>query len=282
MNDIEEIKKSPFYEVACVLDELGYLDFIKRADIIHKRPEMLSHEEHYFKVKTLLLGIISALSYMQLSVLHIQRKHNKQYFLTHGYIDYSVYRYHYFVFCHGIATLHDLFFKLIVEINGFNIGSKRMIQWKILKNMLLAKNEIDIVKLLEEFYTTIKEHEQKRNIASHEGFLTSPLLEDYYTTHIWTNACNKNNNDNCYPQYTEGTKENKYLITHTKKKFIDELNLLIDTSVNYTLSLFDLLLPIMISQIDMEFIKSHQEILYGINNKNIKKYILNSHLGCSI
>ena len=58
MNEIEEIKKSPFYEVVCVLDELGYLDFIKRADLTHKRPEILSHEEHYFKVKSLLLGII--------------------------------------------------------------------------------------------------------------------------------------------------------------------------------------------------------------------------------
>lgn len=274
MNEIEEIKKSPFYEVVCVLDELGYLDFIKRADLTHKRPEILSHEEHYFKVKSLLLGIISALSYMQLSVLHIQRKHNKQYFLTHGYIDYSVYRYHYFVFCHGIATLHDLFFKLVVEVNGFYIGSKRVIQWKILKNMLLAKNEIDIVKLLEEFYTTIKEHEQKRNIASHEGFLTSPLLEDYYTTHIWTNAGNKNDSENSYPQYTEGTKENKYLIRETKKKCIDELNQLIKASINYTLTLFDLLLPKLIDQVDVEFINSHKDILIGINNKNVNKYIM--------
>jgi len=274
MNEIEEIKKSPFYEVVCVLDELGYLDFIKRADLMQRRPEMLPHEEHYFKVKTLLLGVISALSYMQLSVLHIQRKHNKQYFLTHGYTDYSVYRYHYFVFCHGIATLHDLFFKLVVEVNDFNIGSKRMIQWKTLKKMLLAKNEREIIKLLEEFYATIKEHEQKRNTASHEGFLTSPLLENYYTTHMWTNACNKNDSENSYPQYTEGTKENKYLIGKTKMNLIDELNQLIDSSINYTLSLFDLLQSIFIDQINMEFIKSHQEILLGINNKNINKYIL--------
>ena len=63
-------------------------------------------------------------------------------------------------------------------------------------------------------------------------------------------------------------------IGKTKKNLINELNLLIDTSVNYTLSLFDLLQPIFIDQIDMEFIKSHQEILLGINNKNINKYIL--------
>ena len=274
MNDIEKITKSPFFEIVCIIDELGNLDFIKRADRLHKRPEMLSHEKYFLKVKTLLLGIISAISFMQLSVLHIQRRHNKQYFLTHGYIDHSVYRYHYSIFCHGLATLHDLFFKLVVEINDFNIGSKRMIQWKNLKKMLLSKNERDIVNILEEFYMTIKVHEQKRNIVSHEGLLTSPLLENYYTTHIWTNAHNNNNEENAYPQFTERTKENKYLIEKTKKKLIDELNQLIDASINYTLSLFGLLLPILVNQVDVEFINSHMDILIGINNENTNKYIL--------
>ena len=274
MNDIEKITKSPFFEIVCIIDELGNLDFIQRAERLHKRPEMLSHEKYFLKVKTLLLGIISAISYMQLSLLHIQRRHNKQYFLAHGYIDYSVYRYHYSAFCHGLATLHDLFFKLVVEINDFNIGSKRMIQWKNLKKMLLSKNERDIVDIIEEFYTTIKVHEQKRNTVSHEGLLTSLLLENYYTTHIWTNAHNNNNEENAYPQFTEGTKENKYLIAKTKKKLADELSKLIDSSINYTLSLFNLLLPILVNQIDVEYIKMHQEILAGINNENINKYIL--------
>lgn len=274
MNDIEKITKSPFFEIICIVDELGSLDFIKRAERLHKRPEMLSHEKYFLKVKTLLLGIISAISYMQLSVLHIQRRYNKQYFLAHGYIDYSVYRYHYSAFCHGLATLHDLFFKLVVEINGFNIGSKRMIQWRDIKKELLAIEENDIVKLIEDFYTTIKDHEKNRNMASHEGLLVSPLLDNYYSTFVWTNAYNKNNEENAYPQYTEGTKENKYLIAKTKKKLINELNILIDASINYTLSLFALLLPMLVNQIDVEYIKSHQEILHGINNENVNKYIL--------
>lgn len=274
MKNLESLYKSPFYEIVCIIDELGNLDFINRAERLHKRPEMLSHEKYFLKVKTLLLGITSALSYMQLSVLYIQKRYDKQYFLNHGYIDYSVYRYHYSVFSHGIATLHDLYFKLVVEICKLNIGSKRMIQWRILKKMLLMKNEKDIVNLIEDFYTTIKIHEQKRNTVSHEGFLTSPLLENYYTTHIWTNAYNKNNEENAYPQFTEGTKENKYLIGKTKKKLVDELNKLIDSSINYTLSLFDLLLPALVNQIEVEYIKSHLEILHGINNENVNKYIL--------
>ena len=280
MNDLVKIDKSPFYEITFILDELGNVDFIKRAERLNKRPEMLSHEKYFLKVKTLLLGITSALSYMQLSVLYIQKRYDKQYFLNHGYIDYSVYRYHYSVFCHGIATLHDLYFKLVVEICKLNIGSKRMIQWRTLKKMLLMKNEKDIVNLIEDFYTTIKIHEQKRNTVSHEGFLTSPLLENYYTTHIWTNAHNKNNEENAYPQFTEGTKENKYLIGKTKKKLIDELNQLIEASINYTLSLFDSLLPKLIDQVDEEFINSHKDILEGINNKNVNKYIL-SRVGMS-
>lgn len=274
MNDLVKIDKSPFYEVAFILDELGNVDFIKRAERLHKRPEMLSHEEFFFKIKNLLLGITSVISYMQLSVLHIQRKHNKQYFLAHGYIDYSVYRYHYYVFCHAIVTLHDLYFKLISEIYDLDIGSRRMIQWDDLKKMLLTKNERDIVNLLEDFYTTIKDHEQKRNTVSHEGLLTSPLLENYYITNIWTNAHDNNNEENAYPQFTEGTKENKYLIGKTKKKLIEELNILVDASINYTISLFELLLPKLINHVDVEFINSHMEVLIGINNENVKKYLL--------
>lgn len=274
MNNIESIYKSPFYEIVGIIDELGNIDFIKRAERQNQRPAMLPHEEYFLKIKNLLQGITSAISYMQLSVLHIRRRHNKHYFLTYGYTDYSVYRYHYLVFCHGIATLHDLFFKLVVEVNGFCIGSKRMIQWEILKKMLLQKNEADIIIQLEEFYASIKEHEEKRNTVSHEGFLTSPLLENYYTTHMWTNAHNKSNEENDYPQYTEGTKENKCLLGKTKKKLVDELSKLIDLSINYTLSLFALLLPMLVNQIDVEYIKLHQEILHGINNENVNKYIL--------
>lgn len=274
MNNIESIYKSPFYEIVCILDELGNLDFIKRADLIHKRPMMLSHEEYFLQIKNLLLGIISAISYMQLSVLHIQRKHNKQYFLAHGYIDYSVYRYHYYVFCHAIVTLHDLYFKLISEICALDISSKRMIQWSDLKKMLMEKHEEKIIKLLEDFYSTFQDHEKNRNMASHEGFLSSPLLDNYYLTHIFTSAFNKNNKDITYPQYTEGTKENKFLIGKTQKKLVDELNKLIDTSINYTLSLFDMLLPKLIDQVDVEFINSHKDILIGINNENANKYFL--------
>ncbi len=274
MNDIEKIIKSPFYEVVRILDELKYWDLRNNAEQIQENHALPNYVDFFHTIETLLLGIQSAISYMQLSVSFIQRKNYKQYFLTLGYTDYSVYRYHYFVFCHGVATLHDLFFKLVVEVNGFNVGSKRMIQWKPLRKMLSKENEKDIIRQMEDFYAEIKEHENKRNTVSHEGFLTSPLLENYNTTYIWTNAHSKNDNENCYPQYTEGTKENKYLLGKTKKNLVDELNKQIDSSINYTLSLFDLLLPILVNRIDVEYINSYKEILENLNNENVNKYLL--------
>ena len=275
MIDLEKITKSPFYEIVCIIDELGQLDLMKHAERIDKRPAMLSHDEYFLNIRTMLLGIISAISYMELSVLHIQRRHSKQYFLKSGYIDYDVYKYHYSAFCHGITTLHDLYFKLVVELCDLKIGSKRMIQWDDLKKTLKSQKEENLINLLENFYAIIKVHEQKRNKVSHEGLLSSPLLDNYYCTHIWTNnASPKNSEDNTCLEYTEGTKENKYLLRKTKKEINSELTTLINQSINCTLLLFEQLLPKVINKVSEEFINSHLQFLKRINNKSINKYIL--------
>ncbi len=59
-----------------------------------------------------------------------------------------------------------------------------------------------------------------------------------------------------------------------KKRLLSELENLTNQSINCTLLLFKLLLPKLVNQIDIEYIYSHQQIIEGISNENVKKYIL--------
>ena len=133
-----------------------------------------------------------------------------------------------------------------------------------------------IINLLENFYSIIKDHEKKRNDVSHEGLLSLRLLDNYYSTYVWTNAHQNNRFGNPRPEFTEGTKENKYLLGKTKKTFIAELNTLADKVANETISLFDLLLPHLITKMDSDFINSHRQHFEEKDIKSIKDYVLKS------
>ena len=180
MNNIEKITKTPFYEIATNLDFFARWDTIVRTDKLPKgnKITLLPHEELLSNVQNILNGIVSSFSYMRLSVLQVQRRYNSKCFMASGYKEYDVYRYHYFVFCHGVSTIHDLLFKLVVEVCGFQM-SDRMIQWKELRKQLEAIGESRIISLLENFYAIIKDHEKKRNDVSHEGLLSLRLLDNY-------------------------------------------------------------------------------------------------------
>jgi hypothetical protein len=196
---------------------------------------------------------------MHISIKHIQREHDEQYFLADGYTEYGVYLYHYYVFIHGITTIHDLFFKLVTEICDIRI-SKHMIQWEDLSKLLTEKGEHEIIRQLNEFYKTIKRHEKKRHTASHEGRLTHNLLDRYHMTYVWSRAHLGNDiNENVYPEYTKGTNENKYLLGNTKSEFIGKLEVLIDAAISHTNSLFDLLLPKLIGRMPQDFLKKHRQ-----------------------
>ena len=261
MNITERIVQSPFYEITSVLDDFARLDYMKRADEINdgSKNKPLPHEECLLNVRSYLIGVTSSFAYMHISIKHIQREHDEQYFLADGYTEYGIYLYHYYVFIHGITTIHDLFFKLVAEICDIRI-SKHMIQWEELSKLLDEKGEHEIIRQLNEFYKTIKHHEKKRNTASHEGRLTHNLLDRYHITYIWSKVHLGNDvNENIHPEYTEGTNENKYLLGNTKSEFIGELEALIEAAISHTYSLFDLLLPKLIGRMPQEFLNKHRQ-----------------------
>lgn len=274
MSNIKKITKTPFYEITANLDFWARWDTIVRTDNLPKggKITLLPHEELLHNVQNILNGIVSSFTYMHLSVLQVQRRYNSKYFMGYGYKEYDVYRYHYFVFCHSVTTIHDLLFKLVIELCDIHL-SKRMVQWEDLHKQLEVIGETKTISLLQDFYGIIKEHEKKRHKVSHEGLLASRLLDNYYSTYVWTNA-HRNSIENTKPEYTEGTKENKYLLGKTKKTFIAELNGLADKITEKTISLLELLLPKLIVKMDSGFINSHKQHFIELNNKNINYYVL--------
>ena len=283
MNYIESLSKTPFYEIASILDDFASLDDIIRSypyvegKIKGERPPLLPHETCLKKVRTIMMGITSSMSYMRLAILQIKRRYNAKYYSDNGYTAYDFYRYHYSSFCHAIATIHDLFFKLVVELCDLNIGSKRMIQWDKLRNALETNCENDIVELIENYYSVIQEHEQKRNMVSHEGLLFSKMLDNYHLTIIWSSHHTQPLTADDMPEYIEGTKENKYLLAKTKKAFVDELNKLLEATIDSTQKLFELLLPKLIRKMSPEFIESHKKEFIELNKESLNRYVLSKH-----
>ncbi len=280
MTNIESLSKTPFFEIVSVLDDFAHLDDIIRLNkYLHdsnkgERPPLQSHEVCLRNVKTIMMGITSSLSYMQLAIMQIQRRYNAKYYSENGYTAYDFYRYHYSSFCHAIATNHDLFFKLVVELCDLNIGSKRMIQWDKLSNALNTNGENGIIELLGNYYSIIEEHEQKRNMVSHEGLLSSKMLDNYHLTNIWSRHHTKPLTVNDRPEYIEGTKENKYLLSKTKKAFVGELNTLLENAIDSTQKIFELLLPKLIQKMSPEFIESHRQEFIELNIESLNRYVL--------
>lgn len=274
------LAKTPFFEITSVLDEFAHLDdFIRLDKYIHdgnksERPPLPPHEVCLRNVRTIIMGITSSLSYMQLAIMQIKKRYNAKYYSENGYTAYDFYRYHYSSFCHAIATIHDLFFKLVVELCDLNIGSKRMIQWDKLSNELNTNGENDIIKLLEKYYSIIEEHKQKRNRVSHEGLLFSKMLDNYHLSNIWSRIHSKSTIANERPEYTEGTMENKYLLAKTKKAFVGELNRLTDATGDTARALFGLLLPKLLHKMSRDFIELHRQEFFELNIDSINRHIL--------
>ena len=278
MPHLQKIAKSAFYEVTCVLDDFAKLDDYTRLEQIspnEKTPERLPHHQCLYKVRHILYGIISSISFMQLSILHIQRRNNKQYFSQYDYRELSVFKYHYYVFIHAVSTLRELHFKLVIELCDIKNCAKKS-KWKNIQSHLNKHGEVDIIRLLECLFASNKHLEDKRNIASHEGLLAISELEHFHLTDVYANFKNflKNRPLSSPAKYTEGTKENTNLLQKTKKLFISDLNAFIDKSTDDTLRMFELLLPKLLNKMDKTFIRNHWQDFSNLNMKSVNDYIL--------
>lgn len=226
----------------------------------------LQYETLLGKTMTIMSGIISALSYMHLTIFQISHQDLTEDLKNKRYTEYDLYRYHYIVFSHSVALLQDLMFKLTAEIFSLSVP-QRMIGWKKLEKELNKYNLINIKQILEDFYKEFSKHINKRNDFSHEGLFTYETLENYYMTYVWTSLHGKDvNKENLYPQYTRGSIKNIRLLKTTKENFIKELNQLAIDAESYVKSLCDVCFMKLLHKIDLEFFVKHANNLKTLNN----------------
>lgn len=254
-------------------DTTARLNHSLRAYCKYNDSGFLQYETLLGKTMTIMSGIISALSYMHLTIYQISHQDLNEELEIEGYTEYDLYRYHYIVFSHSVALLQDLMFKLTAEIFCLNVP-QRMIGWKKLEKELKKYNLINIRQILEEFYKRFSKHIDKRNGFSHEGLLTYNALDNYYMTYVWTNSHTiDDRKENLYPQYTKGSNDNVELLKTTKENFINELKQLATEAESYVISLCDICFIKLLDQIDLEFFVKHGDNLKKLNNKSLNKHL---------
>ena len=272
-----DIKDCIFYKTLNILavfadwDTTVRLNHSLTAWCNHADSGFLHHETLLGKTKNIMMGVISSLSYMRLSITQVSHSHLLDEFITNEFQDYDIYRYHYIVFSHSIALLQDLLFKLTSTIWGLNV-TQRMIGWNKLEKELKKNDLTHILLILENFYNKFSKHIKKRNKFSHEGLLSYNSLDNFYMTNLWTNL--SKNNDNKNAQYIRGTQKNIELLQKTKEKFIEELNQLLSDAEQCVMNLCDLCLNKLLSQIDYEFMKKHSIDIKECNNKCLSEYLV--------
>jgi len=277
--DIGTIYTSPFYEVAMVMCDFAGLDTTIRLNhsitawCDDKKSGFLPHETCLGKVVNVLRGLSSAFSYMQLSILEVQNDSCNEVYSQHGYTEYDIYRYHYFVFCHGVSTIHDLFLRLIGILCDVNLNNGK--KWENISADLTSKGHINIISQMNTFYDLAKGHVKMRQKASHEGLIWHRRLDNYHLTNIWSNIQKQFPNIKIERlEYSKGTYQNQELLSQSKEEFVNELNDVITKMIEQTHQLFDSLLPLLINKLDESFISSHYSALEKLHMPNIDKYVL--------
>lgn len=254
-------------------DTTARLNHSLRAYCNYDDSGFLPYEIMLGKTMNIMSGITSSLSYMHLSIYQLLHQDLSEELEKEGYSEYDLYRYHYIVFSHSIALLQDLMFKLTSVIYSLNVPP-RMIGWDKFEKELKKNNLLNIKQIFEDFYDCFSKHIDKRNIFSHEGFLTYNTLDNYYMTLVWTNSHTiDDKEENLYPQYTKGSNDNVELLKKTKEDFINELKQLATAAESYVISLCDLCFPKLLDQVEIDYYIKHSDNLKKLNNIPLNRYL---------
>lgn len=272
------IQKCDFFNTANILADFANWDTTTRLN--HSLRAWCDNDSDFYqyekllgKAMTIMEGVTSALSYMHLSILQVEREILSEKFEQEGFAEYDLYRYHYIVFSHSIALLQDLLFKLTSLIFGLNVPPI-MIGWKKLKRELTKHNLVTQKSIFEDFYKKFSNHIDKRNTFSHEGLLTYNTLDSFYMTIVWSHVSSlPNMEENKYPQYTKGNVKNSELLQITKEKFLDELNELAIDAEQFAINLCNSCTDKLLSQIDINFLKNHRDHIKTIGCTFINDYL---------
>lgn len=121
-------------------------------------------------------AVINCLKSIYNSIFFI-KNYDKRDYMQDEYIAFDEFcLYHYDVICHKIATIKDLYFKLVDKLYDLKLEK---VNWKELKKQKDKINNEQLFYILEEYFRVSKSLEEQRHASSHDGKITLRLLNDF-------------------------------------------------------------------------------------------------------
>lgn len=177
-------------------------------------------------------GVFSELNMLRIALSQISNTPSDEFMENWEYTEKGYFQYHYFVVCHNISTLHDLFFRLVENICGddstLTNDKQKTPSWKDIKSLLNSRNEkpfTEISVILSDYYDYFSSYIEDRHKGSHEGLIYNNLFDDFYLTDIRSSLYSSNyDRHNEHIQFIKGTKENEEKLEKAKLAFIERIN----------------------------------------------------------
>lgn len=120
--------------------------------------------------------ILNCLKSIDDSIFFISN-YNKRDYLRKEFVPFDEFcLYHYDVVCHKIATLKDLYFKLVDKLYCLNLKS---FSWKELEKQKQSINNAHLFSILQENFNVSAMLERQRHRSSHEGRIKLHLLNEF-------------------------------------------------------------------------------------------------------
>lgn len=171
---INQVLSNPFSRICSFLIESISNDISKREgyDINQNNNHLLSKDENLIQeIISIQSNLIDCMTSIDNSYLFMKRFYGKAYFEKQG-IDISSYSiYHSDMLYYKIATIKDLYFKMVNSLCELNLTQKNC-TWKNLKKMKETINNPRFFQLIKDNYECFFQIiEYRRNKSAHEGII---------------------------------------------------------------------------------------------------------------
>lgn len=233
-----------------------------------KKNDYSKEELSIFDLYHLIHNIIDTLHIIEEANVFIKRFYNKKYYEQYeiGLREYVLY--HYDIICHKVATLKDLFFKLIIHLYDIKVDPSKESKYEIIKKSKHIINNDCLFSILEEYHSATRVLQSRRNASTHDGHIEHETVDKLYLFESITRFAKQHPD---MPTHgissfliTKGTDSDLY-IKKQLKDFKREMLGLQNICINYTHLLFDSLSDVFIKKINNLSDEYHQIINQGQN-----------------
>lgn len=169
-------------------------------------------------------SLINCLKAIDSSIRYIISYNGQNRYFKHcseSFYEFAVY--HYYVACHRVSTVKDLYFKLINEI--YDLGVEKC-NWKTIKENREKISNPNLFEILNENQALISIIENVRNSATHEGKLQLPISSDSYSFLKCSDFKAEHPECGLSDEFSRQSDEYEEVIFNVKKELLDTMSLI--------------------------------------------------------